>query len=78
MPAFESQLKVIMEWVNPPSQFAGWLKTLDAKEVEDVALLAASEEKFDALFDTMVAGELDEGTDVPDCEDKFEDNAPDF
>ena len=35
---------------DPPSHFADWLKSLVANEFDDVAVLAASEVKFDALF----------------------------
>ena len=56
MPVFESQLKVIIVSVNPPTEYGDWLKTLDAKDVEVIALLAASETDFEALYETMVAG----------------------
>ena len=56
MPVFEAQLKVILESVNPTEQFGEWLKSLDAKDVEDIALLAASESDFEALYEAMIAG----------------------
>ena len=53
MAAFDSQLKAIIDSVNPAEEFVAWLKTLGALEIEGVALLAPTEEKLEALFDTM-------------------------
>ena len=53
---FDIQLKLIHDSCNPPKELAGWLATLNVKDIEDMAMIASSEEKLEGLFDTMKAG----------------------